>query len=109
MNAASARLAQSLRALEESSAFHAAVQSDAERGLKELDDAERENKDAVRDAGEKEAWFREFDEFVENVAAFLDDKVCSAFCKGFSDHIIQKKRSCADGRVTLPLARSIPA
>jgi hypothetical protein len=46
-----------------------------ERG--ELDDRETEMRNMVGRAEEKRAWFSSFREWVEGVAGFLDEKVCS--------------------------------
>ncbi|PWN90132.1 hypothetical protein FA10DRAFT_266632 [Acaromyces ingoldii] len=74
LTSTSARLAAQVKELETSAMSHEKVADDAVRGLEQLQHEEAENKVDIEQAGDKEAWFREFEEFILSVAAFLDDK-----------------------------------
>lgn len=74
LTSTSARLAAQVKELETTGASHGKVADDAVRGLAQLQEEEAENKVETERTGDKEAWFREFEEFILSVAAFLDDK-----------------------------------
>ncbi|SPO40135.1 uncharacterized protein PSFLO_05617 [Pseudozyma flocculosa] len=74
MTSASARLARKMRELEESAEAHATVVEDADKGLEALLQGEKENKEEVVEAEEKESWFRELEQFVTSLAGFMEAK-----------------------------------
>lgn len=78
LTSTSARLSARLAQLNESAEAHSNVVHDAELSLKQMDEEETANKEQVQREGEKEAWFREFEEWAISVAGFLDEKVSSA-------------------------------
>ena len=75
LTSTSARLAALLGELESSVKSHGQVVDDAVRQLQQLEDDEKRNKASTQVAGEKEAWFRELEEFMISLSAFLDDKM----------------------------------
>lgn len=76
MGPAIARLVQQLSQLTTSHTNNTATLSSLAQERDELDVRETEMRDMVGRAEEKRAWFSSFNEWVEGVAAFLDEKVC---------------------------------
>jgi GC-rich sequence DNA-binding factor len=75
LGSAIARLTQSLTALTTSHASNTAAMSSLAEEREELDKKEMEMREMVRKAEAKKSWFVAFNEWVENVATFLDEKV----------------------------------
>ncbi|KAE8225987.1 hypothetical protein CF319_g1367 [Tilletia indica] len=75
LNSASLRIGALLEKADSAVAAYETVIVDAKKNLDVLVDEEKENKTTVEGAGEKEAWFRELEEFIGTVARFLDAKM----------------------------------
>lgn len=71
------RLSEQLTLLTSSHAKNSATLQSLGRDRENLDDKEKEIRIMVDKAEEKRAWFSSFKEWVESVAAFLDEKVLS--------------------------------
>jgi len=69
------RLSEQLTLLTSSHAQNSATLDSLAREREELDDKEKELRLMVEKAEEKREWFGSFNEWVESVAAFLDEKV----------------------------------
>jgi len=75
LTSTSARLASRVAALESSIKSHGQVIDDAVRQIEQLEGDEKRNKGDIEVAGDKEAWFRELEEFISSLSIFLDDKM----------------------------------
>jgi GC-rich sequence DNA-binding factor len=75
LSSTSARLAVKVAALESSIKSHGQVIDDAVRQLQQMEGDEIRNKKSIEVIGEKEAWFRELEDFVISLSTFLDDKM----------------------------------
>lgn len=75
INSTSSRLEARLKLLNQSKETHRKVVGDAESSMKQMEEDEKDNKEQVQREGEKEAWFREFEDWAISVAGFLDEKV----------------------------------
>lgn len=75
LTSTSARLATKISMIEASVTNHQRVVDDAVRQLKEMEGDEARNKDNILIASEKEAWFRELDDFIISLSTFLDEKM----------------------------------
>lgn len=75
LSGTSGRLSLRLKELEEAISSHERVRDDAARGMVQLEEEERANKEQVVRAGDMEAWFRELDDFVLSLASLLEKKV----------------------------------
>ncbi|KAL9940891.1 hypothetical protein V8E36_000379 [Tilletia maclaganii] len=75
LTSASARLDILLGKAESATAQYEVVVLDANTNLERLVEEEKENKKVVGQAGDKEAWFRELNEFIATIARFLDTKM----------------------------------
>ncbi|KAK0558048.1 hypothetical protein OC846_000040 [Tilletia horrida] len=75
MHAASTRIAALLESAESALKAHETIFVDSGKSLEALIEEEQKNKQVVSEAGDKEAWFRELEEFIGNVARFLDVKM----------------------------------
>lgn len=73
------RLSQSLSQLTTSHATNTASMSHLADEREALESKEKEMRDMVEKAETKRSWFNAFREWVETVATFLDEKVCSTF------------------------------
>ena len=78
LSGTSTRLSIRLVELDEAISSHERVRDDATRGMAQLEDEESANKEQVVSAGDTEAWFRELDDFVLNLASLLEKKVSGA-------------------------------
>lgn len=75
LSSTSARLVVKVTALESSIRSHQQVIDDAVRQLQQMEGDEIRNKTSIEVVGDKEAWFRELEDFVINLSTFLDDKM----------------------------------
>ncbi|KAK0539265.1 hypothetical protein OC834_000116 [Tilletia horrida] len=75
LTSASSRLEALLNKADSAISEFESVVLDADNNLNALDAEEKENKKVVGEAGDKEAWFRELDEFIGTIARFLDAKM----------------------------------
>jgi len=75
LGSAISRLSEKLTLLTSSHAQNSASLDSLAREREELDIKEKELRVMVEKAEEKRAWFGSFNEWVESVAAFLDEKV----------------------------------
>lgn len=75
-----ARLTQSLTVLTTSHMSNTAAMSSLAEEREQLDKREQEMREMVRKAEAKRSWFVAFREWVESVATFLDEKVCTIVC-----------------------------
>lgn len=75
LSAASARLQKKLEELEAYTQAHDAVAEDASRQIIKLQQDEQRNKSETEAAAAKEAWFREFDDYIISMARFMEEKV----------------------------------
>ncbi|UZJ51285.1 hypothetical protein CBS101457_000605 [Exobasidium rhododendri] len=75
LTSTSARLIPRIAALESSIKSHGQVIDDAGRQLAQLENDEKRSKAELVLAGEKEAWFRELEEFISSLSTFLEVKV----------------------------------
>lgn len=75
LNSALTRLTQQLSQLTTSHASNTASLNTIAQEREQLDIREKELRALVSNAEDKRAWFSSFSEWVESVAAFLDEKV----------------------------------
>ncbi|CAD6925298.1 unnamed protein product [Tilletia controversa] len=75
LNASSSRIGALLEKAESAIAAYDTVIVDVKQNLDVLVNEEKENKKNVEGAGNKEAWFRELEEFIGTIARFLDVKM----------------------------------
>jgi GC-rich sequence DNA-binding factor len=71
-----ARLTSSLSALTTSHADSTATMASLAEERLQLEAREKEMRDMIEKAEAKRSWFAAFREWIENVATFLDEKVC---------------------------------
>ncbi len=72
------RLAHQLSQLTTSHAAHVSSMNSLAQERTDLDRRETEMREMVVRAEEKRAWFNSFNDWVEGVAGFLDEKVCTS-------------------------------
>ena len=81
--------------LTSSHAQNSATLDSLARERQELDDKEKEIRVMVEKAEEKRAWFGSFKEWVESVAAFLDEKVSYLHCSDAELNIFYFSTQCS--------------